>query len=270
MAGETFNDVLTAAVADFAEHGFDSAERLAYWQARLKQAAELSMTPDDVMDQMLQRALRDIFEREIERGGILKLHPGADRFTLSRVKPHLRAELDRRILVSADLIRLNKTKVVQQTLQRFAGWATSIPLGGSDQVKKGEEKARIRKSLSGLPFEERRVLIDQGHKLNSSLSEILAQDGGAIAGKWHSRWRQAGYDYREDHKDRDEVIFVVRGSWAFEQGLAKPAGRRYVDQITRPAEEPFCRCKYQWLYTLRELPPDMVTAKGREALQAAA
>ena len=39
----SYYEVLTAAIADLTRHGFDSAERLAYWQARLREAAEKSL-----------------------------------------------------------------------------------------------------------------------------------------------------------------------------------------------------------------------------------
>jgi hypothetical protein len=127
----------------------------------------------------------------------------------------------------------------------------------------------MRRAFTSLPFIERRVIVDQGHKLTASIHEIVAIDGGAIAGIWHSRWREIGYDYREDHKDRDRRIYVIRNNWALKRGLMRLAGREYTDQITQPAEEVFCRCHYEYLYTLRDLPPDMLTTKGREELVAA-
>jgi hypothetical protein len=61
----------------------------------------------------------------------------------------------------------------------------------------------------------------------------------------------------------------VRGCWAVEKGLIKPGPAGYTDEITRPAEEPFCGCYYRYLYNLRDLPANMLTEKGKEALQAA-
>ena len=195
------------------------------------------------------------------------VNKGVERFTIERIKPSLRAELDRRILASASLIRLNRDAAIEKTIQRFQGWATSIPKGGSGAVAKRETKDDIRKSLAQLPFEERRVLIDQGHKLTSSISEILATDGGAIAGVWRSHWRQSGYDYRVDHKDRDEKVYTVRDNWAMQAGLMKVGRAGYTDDITKPGEEVFCRCYYSYLYHLRDLPASMLTAKGRAQLE---
>jgi hypothetical protein len=89
-------------------------------------------------------------------------------------------------------------------------------------------------------FDERRVLVDQGHKLISAINRTVAEEGNAIAGTWHSHWRQAGYDYREDHKERDDHVYAIRGNWAIKDGLMKVGPAGYSDEITQAAEEPFC------------------------------
>lgn len=269
MAGQfkTFDEVLRAAIDDMADNGFDSMERVTRWTEALRLAAERTAKPADEMEQMLRDGLASIYRRLIERGQIVDMHQGIGRFTLRNVEPRLRAELDRRILASANLIRLNRAESIDRTLRRFQGWATSIPAGGGHDPDKREAKADVKKGLSQLPFEERRVLIDQGHKLTSSLSQILATDGGAIAAEWRSHWRQAGYNYREEHKERDKQVYLVRGSWADDGGLVKKAGRPYYDEITAVGEEPFCRCYVRWIYHLRDLPKDMLTVKGQDALK---
>ncbi len=76
----------------------------------------------------------------------------------------------------------------------------------------------IAKPIRQLRYEERRVSIDQGHKLVSSINAVIAEQTQAIAMMWRSHWRQAGYDYRPDHKERDKRFYVVRGSWALSRG----------------------------------------------------
>ena len=46
----------------------------------------------------------------------------------------------------------------------------------------------------------------------------------------------------------------------------KPGATGYTDQIERPGEWVFCRCTYQWIYNLRDMPADVLTIKGREFL----
>jgi hypothetical protein len=260
--GQTFYEVITAAINDLAIHGFDSAERLAYWQEEIRVAAERDLTPTYKMEEQLREAMSAVFTKLVDKEGILKSHPGVPRFTIQRLKPQLHDELRRRILMSADLIRLNRRQSIDKTVQRFSGWASSIPKGGSKNVDKKEEKETIRKALSSLPFEERRVLIDQGHKLAASISHTIASDGGAIAVRWRSKWRQAGYNYREDHKERDNHVYLLKESWAKRAGLVKVNEDGYYENITAVAEEPFCRCFAVWIYSLRDLPDDMLTKKG--------
>lgn len=263
----TFRETLDDAIEDITANGFDSIERIERWTRALRLAAERSLISPKALEEQMREGLAAIYRRMVERGGIFKYNPGAERFTLERVRPHLRAELDRRIMASANLIKLNRAQAIESTLRRFEGWSTSIPPGGVSGEKRAKIKTDVRKALSSLPFEERRVLVDQGHKLTSALSETMAKGGGAIAGRWRSNWRQPGYDYREDHRERDGEIYVVRGSWAHAQGLIRRGAGGYTDEITAPGQEVFCRCYFVWLYTLGDLPEDMLTAKGRGMLQ---
>jgi hypothetical protein len=263
---DSFFTVISRAVADLVEHGYDSEDRLAYWVRSIREAALRSLTPPAIMERALNDTLRALYRAQVERGAILRRHPGIARFTIEQVKPKLRTELDRRILASASLIRLNREQEIARTLQRFSGWATSIPPGGTEAAKRREVKEQIRKPLASLSFRERRVLTDQGHKFVANLSEILATDGGAIAGIWHSHWREAGYQFRPEHKARDLQVYLLRDSWAHKAGLVKPGEAGYLDQITQAGEEISCRCWVQYLYALRSLPAEMLTEKGRAEL----
>jgi hypothetical protein len=102
---------------------------------------------------------------------------------------------------------------------------------------------------------------------HAEVEHIFAVEGGAIAGMWKSHFRAPGYDYRPAHKERDGQIFVLRGNWAIEQGLMKLDGRQYTDEITMPAEEVFCQCRYKYLYNLRDLPDEFLTDKGRSFIK---
>lgn len=261
-----FYDVLTLAVNDVTEHGFDSEGRVAHWVEELRKAAEGALAPAYRVEEMLRQGLGVVYKRLVDRGEVARYHPGVSRFTLQRIAPHLRAELDRRIVASASLIKMNRAEAIGKTLRRFAGWATSVPAGGGKVDKKGS-KDDVRKSITSFPFEERRVLIDQGHKLTAVINEIVASDGGAIAAIWRSNWRQAGYDYREDHRERDRNTYLLRGSWAHKSGLVKPGVAGYYDDVTAAGSEIFCRCYIQYVYSLSELPGDMLTKRGQSELK---
>lgn len=264
---DSFYQVVSAAIKDFAANGYDSEQRLDVWLDRIRRSAALSMTPPHVMQDQLRRTLMNVYTRMVENKGALKMHSGVGRFTIDRVKPQLRGELERRIAASANLIKLNRQEAMEKTLRRFSGWATSIPPGGSEAIDKKDESIIVRKALSSLPYAERRVMIDQGHRMIATINDVIAVDGGAIALIWHSHWRQSGYNYREDHKERDGKVYLLPNSWALEKSLVKPGPAGWYDQITHVAEEINCRCFAQFLYTLRSLPQDMLTARGKLALE---
>ena len=268
MAGAepSFYEVLTAAVADLEEHGYDSEERVARWKEELRRAADRAIGSGADLERLIRQSQTEIYRRLLARGALERTHRGVARFTLQLVEPRLRAELDRRIRASASLIKLNREAAIRETLQRFEGFATSVPPGGSEAVDRRQVKAGVARSLKSLPFRERRVLIDQGHKLRANLADVVARGGGAIAARWHSHWKETGYDYRPAHKQRDEKVYLLRDSWAKEKGLVKPGKDGYAEDITQPGEEVYCRCYFTYIFNLRDLPPEMLTKRGREEL----
>ncbi|EPY7061488.1 hypothetical protein ACXEHR_003205 [Klebsiella pneumoniae] len=270
---KTFTRTVREAVKFFLRNGYTSRQELEQWQAIIRQAAE-SETDDDYMSMVSDR-LRKAYDLQVSKAGALERHKGLSRFTLNYMEPKLRSELDRRILASADLIKLNRTAAINKTVQRFSGWATSIPVqdyvggGLSASSRSGivANAQHIQKSAEQVDYEARRVMIDQSHKLIANIDNIIATGNNAIAAEWHSHWRQPGYDYREDHKERDKLIYLIRGNWAQKNGYVKAGPAGYLDEITQPGEEVFCRCYVTYLYNLRSIPEDMLTQKGRKFLE---
>ncbi|MGH8321597.1 MAG: hypothetical protein ACRESI_06555 [Gammaproteobacteria bacterium] len=260
-----FDDTLKAAVTDIMENGYDEARLLA-WTQRLTVALVRSVVPMNEVLESMRMELERRYKGALVPAKIDRTHPGITPFTLAQVSPGLRAQLDERILASANLIKLNHEDSIRRTLQRFSGWATSIPVSGSTAQDKRKVARELKRGFASLPFTERRVVIDQGHKLTASINAVLAQDAGAIAAVWNSHWRELNYDYRRLHKKYDKQLFLIRDSWAHKDGLIRPAGHQYTDQIEAPAEMIFCRCWYTYLHRLNDLPDAMITAKGKEYL----
>ena len=263
FARQSFQRLLTEALRDLAATGYVSRGQIEEWLSRLRAAAERELGAEARIDAAMRAVMESAFRRLIDQGKIAEYVPGVSRYTVAMIKPQLRAELDRRILAAADLIKIHRREAIEKTLQRFAGWSTSIPPSGEGVIDKREVRAAVTKSLKQYDFERRRVAIDQGAKLIANVADIVARDGGAIAAEWHSHWRQPGYNYRPDHKERDGKIYAIRDSWAHREGLiTKGAG--FTDEMTAPAQEPFCRCFMRYITSPRRLPEDMLTRKGRE------
>lgn len=275
MSKKTFYETVAAAIKDIAEHGYDSPERLEHWRRLIEAAAASSFVSMDEVERDVRKTMTLAYYRMVTKGGLLRRMPQISAYTLQRLTPQLQSELNRRIISSIDLIKLNRPVAIAKTLQRFSGWATSVPEGGfPSDVRKGtykyvEVKQDLQKAMASLPFEERRVIIDQNAKLMSAINSTVALGGGAIGAIWQSHKHQKNYDGRPQHNKRDGDLFLVRDSWVIQKGLVKRGAGAYTDSIEQPGEFVFCRCSWVYVFNLRDLPADWLTKKGTETLAAA-
>ena len=186
-------------------------------------------------------------------------------FTVDQIKPELRGELTNRIVANANMVKDDRDLMIPRILRRFSAWMTP----GSEEERKLLESlkqgGRSTKPITRSRSEERRVQIDQGHKLIASIQAVVAEQSGAIAAEWRSHGRyDKSYDARPEHLARDGKVYAIRGNWAMERGLMNK-GAGFTDEIDEPGQKDDCRCWFHYLNGLRQLPPEMLTAKGRRA-----
>ena len=271
MIQRNFRTLLLEALEEFTRTGFVNEHALQAWIVRLHAALEVELPSDAFERRELARVLGQVFKRDVYGKGLLKRVPGVSRYTIDRIAPHLRAELDRRIFAGVDLIRLNKRKVTQQTLQRFSGWVTSMPAAGKPPTDLRRVARDIGKSVSTLKYEARRVSIDQSAKLSCAVAATVAHAEGAIGAVWNDRGaHDKSYNARPAHLKRSGTLFLIRGSWAMDDGLVKKGGLQYTDEIEDVGQLPMCSCFYTFLTSPRSLPETLLTAKGREFVKGAA
>ena len=264
----TFQQVLTAAVADISSRGYSSEAQIAEWLRKLRRAAEAEMMSDAQVRQMVRTRLGAVYDRHLN-GGLAKGNPGVGRFTIQRLEPQMRAELDRTVAANIRLIKLDQTNAWAKTEQRFTGWTSSIPKGGSDIVEKRDVKAHISKPTREERYVARRCVQDQGHKMVAAISDIVARGSGAIAGRWRHHAPRPGYQARPDHVQRNNKIYAIKDSWAVREGLIRRCDG-YTDEITQPCQEVNCTCWYVYITDIEDIPEEFLTAKGREYLKMAA
>jgi len=263
----TFTQTINEIIKEILEFGFDSQERIVRLSKRLKDAYIKSILPEHRLEQIVREQLINTFDKLVKQKNLI--NPDVKGFTIQSIKPHLRQELDRRILASADLIKFRREESISNILRQFQGWATSIPVGGTQSLEVKKSGDKLKKMTKTERFNQRRISIDQTSKLNANIRSIIATDQGAIAGIWHSKGEhEPNYNARVDHLERAKKIYIIRDSWADKQGLIKPIWG-YTDEITQPAEEVYCRCTYQYIFSLRKLPEDYLTVKGKNALESA-
>jgi hypothetical protein len=259
----SFRALLLEGVRKFAEQGYTSQGELDEWLQRLHTALDRELPTDQESRDMLRRILGAIYARDV-KSGLMKRIPGVTRFALDRVQPQLRAELDRRIFAGIDLIKLNRQAAIEKTLQRFAGWVSSVPPAGMLQTDHRAIATDIGKSVAQVKYERRRVAIDQGHKLLSAVAHVVAMGEGAIGGIWHDRGeKDRGYDARPDHLARSGKLFLVRGSWAMNEGLVKRTAEvGFTDEVDQPAVKIFCSCWWEYIVSPHRLPKEVLTGRG--------
>lgn len=260
MSRDDFYGTLNEAVEYFCANGFGEPETLQHWIERIRIAADRSMLSTRDAQAALDRALRTVFQRTM-RGGYRRAHARA--IDVQQIQPELRRVLRQRIVASADLIRLHREQNIVRILQRFSGWASSIPPGGSRSVEKREVKEGVMKAFRSLSFEERRLSIDQGHKLVAAINRTIGEAGGAIAIRWH-HVHQANYNARPEHVERDGKIYILRESWARDARLVKRGGHPWYEEIDPVATLPYCRCFAEFLYSLEDLPDEYLTRRGKK------
>jgi len=254
----TYYEVAEDVVRNFARS--DSADSVATVVDRLRRAAAGSFKSMDRVRDEIRKKYTDAFRRVTRKQ---RKHRAIPRFTRASMTAEAQAELQKKIISSIELIKLNREVAVAKTTQRMVGWLSSVPPEGASDTK-GVVK-EVTKALRQLPYEERRVIIDQGHKLVASLEDVVNRGQGAIAAIWHSHAHQAGYDFRPEHAKRDGKIYILRGSWADKEGLVE-ATHGYSDEHEAPAEAINCRCYFQYLYNLQDLPKEMLTQKAIDLL----
>ena len=259
-----FRALLHEALKRYAETGPPSDIELQDWLLRIHRELDIEIPTDVESAKILRDVLESIYAREVTYGGVKRRVPDVMQYTIDQVAPQLRAELDRRIFAAADLIKINKAQRKAETLKRFAGWITSVPIGGSSTTDIREVASEIAKPVRQIKYEARRVAIDQGHKLSAAVAHVVSQQNGAIAAIWHDRGEfDKGYDARPEHLRRSGKFFLVRESWAMKEGLIKRGGP-YTDEIEQVGELPYCSCTYEYISSPGRLPDDLLTDKGRE------
>ena len=259
----SFDEVLTEAVNYFVMRGFDDPDSLTYWSKRLEIAARKELMSTTALRRNMKDALAAEYRRQIERGLILSYHAGLSKQALVTLRADLKLILAKRLSAANALVTLNREEDIAATLRKFTGWASSLPSSSSLNANRSEIRHDIKRALVSAKHRESNLVLDQRHKLHAGLNAAIAQGGGAIGAIWVSHHTIANYDYREIHRDlaieSQHTPFLIRNSWAHKQGLLNATGAKFTDQLEhQPGQLPHCKCQFQYLYTLNDLPSKLV------------
>jgi uncharacterized protein with gpF-like domain len=258
-----FSDALKEAIRHFTVLGFTSPHQVDDWSRRLEAAAE-DPVEEHQIGARVASTLQGAYTRATRPGSVKRAHPGIEEWMVHRLEPRLRDELQRRIWAAADLIRLNRQQALAKTMARFKGFATSVPTGGTPEVNQRLVAQEIAAPSKSLDFITRRAQIDQTQKMIGNLNDIIADGAGAIAATW-DHVPELERQFRPEHTARHGLTYPIRGSWAAERGLLRAPDGWWQD-FDIPGQLINCRCEARYLYSLEEVPPEMLTPAGRDAL----
>jgi hypothetical protein len=261
--------LIKAAFVEVARNGW-TPESIARLAGMFRNEALNSAFPQRP-EQVVKPYLDSLFKKEIESGKFLKHHKGIQAFTVDRLQPDYRAMLDSMNRASIDLIVLERPNSIDVSTARFSSWLTGIPKGQQvipDLYDLPAVKAITKPIDNQLSYEHSRRAIDQGHKLLTNINTVTALQGGAIAGVWHAHQKTDIYDARPEHWARNDKIYIMRDSWAHQEGLVKKTNGMWLEDIPDPPSVPVnCTCFWEYQYQIEALAKryqEALTQKGIE------
>ena len=152
---------------------------------------------------------------------------------------------------------------------RLGKFLEQVPRGGTKDKATKSQITEIKKELRQLARWEKLFSVYKANSLASEIEYIFSLQGNPLAAIWHYSELDEHGEYQKtyDHEARDGKVYAVRGNWAIEKSLMNASVHGYINDSIRPAQEVGCMCYLQWVYYLRDLPSDMITAKGRSELE---
>jgi len=144
-----------------------------------------------------------------------------------------------------------------------------VPVGGTKDKNIKSHIAEIKKELRSLAKWDRLFYVHRAMRFPAEVEFLLSLEGNPIAAIWHYNPidEQTDYPKTYDHRQRDDLVYAVRGNWAIAKGLMNAGPSGYLDEISRPGQEIGCLCYLQWVYSIGGLPANMITEKGNFELK---
>ena len=236
-----------------------------------------SQNKDLLVSQTLKRAYSDFYTKE----GFKKTNKGISKLKLSDLRQDFKKELDKKITISFNLIKNKENEIKQKLASRFINWLTI----DSEEVR-GKTTSK-QSLLNFLDFAKENeiaeehakfILKDQTRKMVCAFDLLIAEANGAIGGFWKNRgdrrvvgnpngFYPQGNKTHNDHWNRDGVFYIYKDGWAYQKGYVK--GSLYENLEDGGVGVAIgCRCRMENVYDLRDVPKEILTKKGKEAVNA--
>jgi hypothetical protein len=177
---------------------------------------------------MIRKKLEGAVKRAFSASSIKRKHPKIEEWSILSMRPEMQAALDQRTWEALALARGRRDIEVDESMQRFLGFVSSVPSAGMEEVKKLRMEAERIAGPVAKPWSAKHIAVDQTNKLIGNLNHTIATGSAAIGGFWDALKGEIPRDNRENHLGwgKDELFFSIRGNWAEEKGWVNKPGEK--------------------------------------------
>jgi len=273
MDAKPLADAINAAINELLKNGW-TPSLIKCWRDELERVLdEEAMSPIDAGD-AVQRYYQNYLDRIIEVKGLpFRSIVSSDdkqaagitgigmegKFEL--LLPKIRSAFDSCVNdVKAHAGQFRQRELLA-ALNTFEQWALSIPLGGTKEKSFRDEARSVRLELKSFSKWDKYFAQVKSRNFMNEINRIIAEFNGAIAARWHFR----SLCEEPMHKERDGEIYLIRGNWASEKGFIDDHKTKFTESLSLPGNDG-CMCSYCHLSGLRDLPAELLTPKGKDAL----
>jgi len=247
--------VVRNAVLDVLAQGYENARHDWAWWILLALRSEKKPST-------AKQSLQSSYKKASSYQAARRIAPHISQSQHEQIQYRLADQLAGRIRTTEDIINMHRQAAEIDVQRRFEGWASSNPNPNSTNPR--IVVADIVKPVADIKRKSKAVIKDQSHKMLQLINNTIAIDSNAIAGIWHSNFREPDYNYRDEHKEHDirKTVFLLPNNWATKAGLAKKT------KDVQPGELPYCACSYgHYLYKLKDIPERLLTELGKQAVK---
>lgn len=144
-----------------------------------------------------------------------------------------------------------------------------VPAGGTKDKGLKSKITEIKGELRYIAKWDQSFYTYKARSLPNELEHLFALENEPLAAIWEycQTVEHSDDQLTNNHKERDGRVYAVRDNWAIGKGLMQVGRYSYIDEISLPCQEVGCMCSLRYLYNLRSLPEDMLTAEGLSTLK---
>lgn len=197
-------------------------------------------------------------------------HHKMSAYNLKDISPEFRKILEKRVLNSLNAIKIKDKKLLLDLESRFVNFM----LDDKEKTMRNlQENLKVNETLKHSKHYVRNILRDQTQRMNDNIDYTNGKLNGAVGLIWHTQndnrvvgnpsgLYPKGNELHNNHYKRDNVFFALRDSYATQQGLLKAEVFESLEDISKTGRAINCRCDYEYIYDLRDVPSMYLSKKG--------